>query len=220
MIATPRPPSNDQLEALIREARERQLRRRLLGAASVAIVAAIGLGAYALSAGPTQQTGPTSGSQVRLTTGCGVAGGWRLRADGLWSEPTGQHTVPVAVTRTGAQPCVLDGYPTVVLVDRHGRQLAFRYSHHGDQVVTSHPPRLVHVAGHGSAFFLFNKYRCDIRAQSAAQWVRVKLPGVSGWLVMQLRNRTIDFCPAEPPSQTVAVSPLVAKLIQASWQPS
>ncbi len=51
MIAPPKPPSHDELEALIKEARERQLRRRLLGSAGVAIAAAIGLGAYALATG-------------------------------------------------------------------------------------------------------------------------------------------------------------------------
>jgi hypothetical protein len=220
MIAPPRPPSHDELEALIKEARERQLRRRLLGAAGVAVAAAIGLGAYALAAGPTQRTGANSGGHARLAGGCGVAGGWRLKPDGLWSEPTGQHTVPIAVIRTGAHPCVLDGYPTITLFDIHGQRLPFRYSHRGDQVVTSRSPRVVHVDGYGSAFFVFNKYRCDIRSQSAAWWLRAKLPGVSGSLVVRVRNRLIDFCPAEPPSRTIAVSPLVGKLIQASWQPS
>lgn len=50
MIAPPKPP-RDELELLIKEARQRQLRRRLLGAAAVAIVAAIGLGIYALTGG-------------------------------------------------------------------------------------------------------------------------------------------------------------------------
>jgi hypothetical protein len=218
MIAPPKPPSHDELEALIKEARARQRRRRLLGAAGIATAAAAVLGAYALTAGPTPRMSATPGGQGRATTGCDVAGGWRLRIDGLWSEPTGQDTVPLAVTRTGGQPCTLDGYPTVVLLNGQGQPLAFEYSHH-DQVVTSHSPRVVHVDGRGSAFFMFNKYRCDIRAQSGARWVRVRLPGVSGWLVTQLRNRSIDFCPAEPPSRTVAVSPLVGKLIQASWQP-
>jgi len=219
MLAPPRPPSHDELEALIKEARARQLRRRLLGAAGVAVAAVLALSIYALAAGPAQRSGATSGSPVRLATGCGVAGGWRLRPDGLWSEPTGQHTVPIAVVRTGTQPCVLDGYPTVVLLNSQGQPIAFDYGHH-DQVVTTHPPHVVHVDGNGSAFFLLNKYRCDIRSQSAARWLRVTLPGVSGSLVMQLRNQIIDFCPAEPPSRTVAVSPLVGKIGQASWQPS
>jgi hypothetical protein len=219
MIAPPKPPSHE-LEALIKEARARQLRRRLLGAAGIAIAAALALSAYALSTRPTERTGATSRSHTRAAIGCGVAGGWRLRPDGLWSEPTGQHTAPVAVIRTGAQPCVLDGYPSVVLLNGHGQRLAFSYSHRGDQVVTSRSPRVVHVDGHGSAFFLLNKYRCDIRSRSAARWLRVELPGVSGSLVMRLRNQIIDFCPAEPPSRTIAVSPLVGKLTQASWQPS
>jgi Domain of unknown function (DUF4232) len=220
MMAPPKQPSHEEPEALIEEARARQLRRRLLGAAAVAIAAAVAFGAYALAEGPTQEAATASGSPARAATACGVAGGWRLRPDGLWSEPTGQHTVPLAVTRTGSQPCTLDGYPTVVLLDSFGQRLAFTYSHRGDQVVTSRAPGVVHVEGHGSAYFMVDKYRCDIRSRSAARWVRVKLPGVSGWLVTQLTERIIDFCPAEPPSGTIAVSPLVGELIQASRQPS
>jgi hypothetical protein len=51
MLAPPKPPSHDELEALIKEARQRQLRRRMLGAASVAIAAALGLGIYAFVSG-------------------------------------------------------------------------------------------------------------------------------------------------------------------------
>src|SRR5215471_19310161 len=51
MIAPPRPPSHDELEALIKEARARQLRRRLLGAAGLAIAAALALSVYAFLAG-------------------------------------------------------------------------------------------------------------------------------------------------------------------------
>lgn len=47
MIAPPKPPSHDELEALIKEARERQLRRRLFGAAVVAIAAGVGLAMWA-----------------------------------------------------------------------------------------------------------------------------------------------------------------------------
>lgn len=50
MIA-PRAPSHDELETLIKEARACQLRRRLLGAAGIAIASAIGLGAYAFVTG-------------------------------------------------------------------------------------------------------------------------------------------------------------------------
>ena len=56
MIAPPRPPHDPEL--LIREARERQLRRRLLGAAGVAVAAAVVLAVYALTIGDPAGGGP------------------------------------------------------------------------------------------------------------------------------------------------------------------
>jgi hypothetical protein len=66
--APPRPPSQDELDALIREARERQLRRRLLAAAAIAIAAATSLGIYAVfSAGSSR---PTAGASAGLAPTC------------------------------------------------------------------------------------------------------------------------------------------------------
>jgi Protein of unknown function (DUF4232) len=222
MIAPPKPPpSHDELEALIKEARARQLRRRLFGAAGVAIAAASGLVVYAFAIGGTQPTNTASGGRpLTAAAPCGVAAGWRLRLDPRgWSEPTGQHTAPVVLTRVGAQPCTLDGYPTVTFLDARGRGLDFRYSHRGDEVVTSHSPRTVRVGGHGSAFFLLNKYRCDLHAVGVASRLRVGLPGVRGRLVVPLTYPTMDYCPADAPSRTIAVSPIVAKLRQAASSP-
>lgn len=216
MIAPPRSPSHDELEALIKEARARQLRRRLLGAAAVAVAAALGLGIQALVAGGASKAGATSGRHPRPAGhSCGIAGGWRLRLNGLWSEPTGQHTAPLAITRTGTSACALNGYPTVSLLDAHSHRLPFRYSHRGDLVVAAHHPRTVHVAGHGSAFFLLDKYRCDVRDTGIARWLRVTLPGVRGRLVLHLPHYPIlDYCPVRGPSTTIAVSPIVADLAQ------
>lgn len=58
MIAPPKPPAQDELELLIREARERQLRRRLLGATGVALAAAVALSVYALTTGSSGSGGP------------------------------------------------------------------------------------------------------------------------------------------------------------------
>jgi hypothetical protein len=218
MIAPPRPPFHDELEALIKEARQRQLRRRLLGAAGVAIAAALGLSIYASLSGGAGGTATASRKRPAMAAApCGVAGGWRLKLEGLWSEPTGQHTAPLAITRTGASACTLAGYPTVSLLDARGHTLGFRYSHRGDLVVATHRPRPVRVGRHGSAYFLLNKYRCDIRSLSAARWLRVTLPGVRGSLVLRLPHYPIiDYCPAEPPSRTIAVSPIVGSLAQAA----
>jgi hypothetical protein len=218
MIAPPRPPAHDALEALIREARARQLRRRLLGAAGFAIAAALGLSIYASLGGSAGRTANASGGRPAVVAApCGVAGGWRLKLDELWSEPTGQHTAPLAIRRTGASACTLSGYPTVSLLDARGQMLGFRYSHRGDLVVDARKPRPVRVGGHSAAYFLLNKYRCDIRSLSAARWLRVALPGVRGSLVLRLPHYPIlDYCPAEPPSRTVAVSPIVGSLSRAA----
>jgi len=60
MIAPPRLPSHDALAALIKEARARQLRRRLFGAAAIAVSAAIALSVYATTMGGVSR--PASGS--------------------------------------------------------------------------------------------------------------------------------------------------------------
>jgi hypothetical protein len=49
ILAPPKPPPQEELEALIKEARQRQLRRRLLGAAVVASAAMLGLAIHALT---------------------------------------------------------------------------------------------------------------------------------------------------------------------------
>src|SRR5262245_1967040 len=80
MIAPPRPPSKDEIEALIEEARGRQLRRRLLGAAGVAIAAALGLSVYALTTSPdrpatsTAEQKPVGHSTCRSAQLSGSAG--------------------------------------------------------------------------------------------------------------------------------------------------
>jgi hypothetical protein len=215
MLAPPKPPSYGELEALIKEARERQLRRRLLGAAGVAIAAAVGLSIYALTAGTPIRSATAHRGRPRMAPPCTAPGGWHLAFSGVWSEPTGEHTAPLKVTRVGAQPCALDGFPRIVLLDARGQRLGFRYSHSGDLVVAARKPRVVRVRGGDAAYFLLNKFRCDLRTVSLARWLRVKLPGVRGWLALQLpRYPMIEYCPADPASQTIAVSPLASRLSQ------
>src|SRR3954454_24111918 len=47
----PRPPSQDELDALIPEARNRHRRRQLLSAVAIAVAAALALSVYAVAAG-------------------------------------------------------------------------------------------------------------------------------------------------------------------------
>lgn len=125
MIAPPRPPSPDALEALIKEARARQLRRRLLGAAGVAIAAALGLSVYAFVTGgnpanlaqPPARGGGATGplcrpSQLTATTFMEGAGGSML----------GEATL----TNTGRSVCSLPSSRPGVRIFWRGRRLAAR----------------------------------------------------------------------------------------------
>ena len=101
MLAPPKP-SHDDAELLIKEARERQQRRRLLGAAGVAIAAGLTLGIHAVVNVDREHPRVHSSRGPRAVAApCSAAAGWGLRLDGTWSEPTEQETAPLEVTRVG-----------------------------------------------------------------------------------------------------------------------
>jgi hypothetical protein len=116
MIAPPRPPSHDENEALIREARERQLRRRLLGAAGAAVVAALGLSAYALAiggGGHAEQTGGVAGSGPPL---CRPT---QLSTSAGYGAAAGTVFDPVVVANSSSHACSLPaGIPHLQIVFR------------------------------------------------------------------------------------------------------
>jgi hypothetical protein len=117
----------------------------------------------------------------------------------------------------GAKPCVLDGYPAVALINAHGKQLAFRVRHRGDQLVTSRQPVAVRVRPDPSAFFVLNKYRCDRGNLEAARKLRVGLPGVpSARLELALPTYPIiGYCGKNDPGSVVTVSPIEPTLAAA-----
>ncbi len=94
------------------------------------------------------------------------------------SPATGQNPLSFVLTNRGVNACVLDGYPTVALLDARGKRLPFRISHSGDQMVTPHPPVAVRVLPRRSAFFVLNKYRCDLGDGKVVKRLRLGLPGV------------------------------------------
>jgi hypothetical protein len=84
-------------------------------------------------------------------------------------------------------------------------------------VVRGGPAKTVRIGGHGSAFFVFNKYRCDLRATRIAKWLFVRLPGVRGSLRLRmLRYPIVDYCSSGGPSATIAVSPIVRRMSDAA----
>ena len=74
MLAPPRPPAHDESEALIREARARQRKRRLGAAAFVALVAGVTVAVYSIASGGNSDTARhgRSTTAVRSTSKCGV----------------------------------------------------------------------------------------------------------------------------------------------------
>jgi hypothetical protein len=116
MLAPPKPPQDDP-ELLIEEARQRQFRRRLLGAAAIAIVAAIGLGIYALTGGNGNRS---------ATDGTPGGGGPACRASQLAATAEGgpgeaflQDAAGIQFVDTSSRACVLpSGIPTVTFALR------------------------------------------------------------------------------------------------------
>jgi hypothetical protein len=121
MIAPPRPPSHDELELLIKEARERQLRRRLLGAAGIAIAAAIGLGVYAVTIGgvsnvaqPTAQGGRASAPLCRST---------QLSGSAYFQGATQTMLGGVTILNTSDAACTLPNRRPAAYINWHGKRL-------------------------------------------------------------------------------------------------
>lgn len=127
------PPPQDELELLIREARARQLRRRLMGAAAVAAVAAAGLSVWAALPGkknaqpprPARHLveaaiAPCSPTQLSISLPRRFAGTGHLNGD-------------LRFTNTTSDRCRMSGWPTVIAVEPNGKAIrATRIPHLAD----------------------------------------------------------------------------------------
>jgi hypothetical protein len=111
------PPPQDELEALIREARERQLRRRLLGAASVAIAAAVGLSVYGLLLGNGAPKTPSASAGTPPPL-CRAS---QLSVAMFFEGATQTMLGGARITNTGATTCSFPRGRPVVAVSWHGR---------------------------------------------------------------------------------------------------
>ena len=121
MISPPRRPP-DELELLIREARARQLRRRLLGAATVAIAAAVGLSVYGLLLG----NGPPQTSTARAGTPPPLCRASQLSVAMFFEGATQTMLGSAKITNTSAATCSLPEARPTVRVSWRGRPLPVR----------------------------------------------------------------------------------------------
>jgi hypothetical protein len=118
-IAPPRrPPSQDELDALVRQARARHRRRRLLGAGLVALAAGLALSIYAVASG-----GSHSARRGRGGTSDAVGSFPRCRSDQLRlagplanGAGTGHYVENFTFTNGSSSTCMLRGWPTVSAV--------------------------------------------------------------------------------------------------------
>jgi hypothetical protein len=149
MIAPPKPPAHDELEALIKEARERQLRRRLLGAAGVAVVAGFGLGAYALATDGTTNHLVDGSSAPVVAPRC-RASQLSASARGLNGGGFGTMDGPATLTNISDTACSLPiGRPRVRILWR-GRIVPTRETKEGAEG----PPLRVLAPHSRAAIFL------------------------------------------------------------------
>lgn len=127
MLAPPRPPAHDELEALIREARARQQRRWLLAAAVTAVVAG------AVLAGHAVFQGKRSGGREDHSAPRGIAAGRRCSAEQVrLGQPrfdgagTGHVMENMSFTNLSSRSCTLRGWPSLVVVMPDGYRVPAR----------------------------------------------------------------------------------------------
>lgn len=104
MIAPPKPPA-DALEALMKEARARQLRRRKLAAATVALATGLGLAIYALAGGPDARSSGAP-SPAAVPPLCRAS---QLATAAIIGASAGTTFVPVTLANEGNRGCLLPG---------------------------------------------------------------------------------------------------------------
>jgi hypothetical protein len=119
IVAPPKPPRPEELEALIREARARQRRRWMTAGAVVAVLAGAGLAIRSATPGT-----PRSAAHERPTVRRATAASCRVdqlrvtfvRKGAVMGEEGGL----LRFTNTGSRTCTIFGWPRVVAVTRAG----------------------------------------------------------------------------------------------------
>jgi hypothetical protein len=205
----------DELDALIEEARRRARRRRLgyLGLAVAATVTA-GSAYLAITGGGDSGTSDQSASSAPVAT-CRPSN--LVLSSRLIQPMYGMDAVLFAVTSRSRAPCSIGGYPHVELL-ANGRSLRFRYRRGGDPYITTREPSQLTLTPGAPGFFDVAKYRCDAGAASPpASTVRVTLPGSSvpvRYHSPTIREADLQYSNAahgpasSDPGNTVGVSPV------------
>jgi hypothetical protein len=144
VLAPPKPPA----ELLVKEARERQRRRRLLGAAGVAVVAGLALGAFAVAGGFGQSRAaraPVGPGGVPLCRSSQISVSYPMLIGVLGP---GRNGLPVMTNNGGT--CSLPLRPPTAQVAWNGTTLrTHQLPGHGIYLASWQPLRTVRFLQHG-----------------------------------------------------------------------
>jgi hypothetical protein len=111
------------------------------------------------------------------------------------------------LVNTGTGPCDLDGYPTLTFFASDGSQVAYSYSHAGDQELTSNAPQSVDITTGHAAFFAVNFFRADCSQTAAPVPVKVQMALPQGGLISTEVAQAPSIAPCGP-TLPLDVSPI------------
>jgi hypothetical protein len=179
------PPPQDELELLIKEARARQRKRRLIAAVTVVFVAGAALGMYAgLHSRATANAGGVGGP---------AAGGSLPRCDSAqlrltvppWGAAAGSLYEPATLTNTSGSSCAVAGWPAVRRFNAAGQRIPVRIERWVYRLRGAAAYSVVNLApGRAATFEIFGSdwnHRRD-RACRTTQRIQVMPRGGGGWL--------------------------------------
>jgi hypothetical protein len=136
----------------------------------------------------------------------------QLSAGPRISEATEQHTLIVEFHNTSNSECYLRSYPEIVLRDRHGTRLPFKYERHGDQMIAGEPPLVVTLRPGAVAYAAVNQNSCTGSPPADQQRVtRIDAtpPGLGKPLTTELPEYpTLDYCGAGQIDNELDMTPI------------
>jgi len=211
MIAPPKPPAQDELEALIKEARERQLRRRLLGAAGVAVAAANALGIYALTIGASNRStgsAPSGPGGVPLCRTSQIS----VSIPGLSGVIEEGRTGLFVMTNKSNSACSLPLRPPTASVTHNGVRLPVRQvTGRGIVLASWEPLRVTHLLQPGTRAAVSSYWQnwCGARSYRPMYIAHYRF---DGQLSVSLPLGPHPYCAARGAPSTIRVSrPLLVR---------
>ena len=122
---------------------------------------------------------------------------------------TEQATRLLVLRNLSSDPCKLDGYPNIGLLDAGGATLPFSYHDGGDQMITRARPTAVDLRPHGAAYVAINKNSCVNFTRLNAARVRVTPPGSESAISLKLaRYPVLNYCGPGTLGHTIDVTPV------------